>query len=125
MGQLGRKSRLRKRVKRGYRGHPVATVLFYGPDAEFASKISVGIVREGAKELEMHAWHSSGVDVRADRDIEDAVVELFQKEGVKSVTMVDGVSGCPHQQGVDYEGEWCPECPYWRGRERVTGERVH
>jgi hypothetical protein len=22
--------------------------------------------------------------------------------------MANGVIGCPHQQGIDFEGEWCP-----------------
>jgi hypothetical protein len=36
----------------------------------------------------------------------------------------DGVIGCPHQEGIDYEGEWCPDprCAFWKGRDRFTGE---
>jgi hypothetical protein len=30
--------------------------------------------------------------------------------------------GCPHEEGIDYpEGEACPECPYWAGRDRPIG----
>lgn len=125
MGRVGRKSRLSKKAKRGFRGYPAATLAFYGPNAEFASKIAVGIVQEEDGEPDMHRWHATGPDVRADREIEAAVLDLLEKEGVKSVAMVDKIIGCPHEQGVDYEGDWCPECPYWHGRDRFTGERVH
>ncbi len=111
MGRVGRKSRLSKKAKRGFRGYPAATVAFYGPNAEFASKIAVGIVQEEDGEPDMHRWHATGPDVRADREIEAAVLDLLEKEGVKSVAMVDKIIGCPHEQGVDYEGDWCPECP--------------
>src|SRR4051812_40666798 len=33
--------RLGKKVKRGFRGYPVATVAFYGPDRTRASKVAV------------------------------------------------------------------------------------
>jgi len=43
-------SELAKRAKRGFRGYPVATIAFYGPSAERASKVAVAIVeREGAE----------------------------------------------------------------------------
>ncbi len=43
---------------------------------------------------------------------------------VRSVAMADGIIGCPHQEGVDYEGEWCPVCEFWRGRDRFTGNLI-
>jgi len=42
--------RLAKHARRGFRGYPVATVAFYGPDASTATKVAVGIVpRERAE----------------------------------------------------------------------------
>jgi hypothetical protein len=38
--------------------------------------------------------------------------------------MVDRVIGCPHEEGIDYEGPTCPHCPYWAGRDRWTGEVI-
>ena len=38
------RKRLAKRAKKGFRGFPVATVAFYGPDDRWASKLTVGIV---------------------------------------------------------------------------------
>ena len=38
------RKRLTKKAKKGFRGFPVATVAFYGPDDRRASKLAVGIV---------------------------------------------------------------------------------
>src|ERR1700758_5583094 len=34
---------LGRKVKQGFRGYPIATIAFYGPTAEIASKVVVGI----------------------------------------------------------------------------------
>jgi hypothetical protein len=40
--------------------------------------------------------------------------------------MADRIIGCPHEEGIDYpEGEECPLCPFWKGRDRWSGEREH
>ncbi len=62
----------------------------------------------------MHRWHATGPEIRADTEIEGEILEFLGREGVKSVVITDGSIGCPHEQGIDYEGEWCPDCPYWR-----------
>src|ERR1700730_1163454 len=51
--------------------------------------------------------------------------QFIENHRVLSVAMTDGIIGCPHQQGIDYEGEWCPVCVFWHGRDRFTGQRVH
>ena len=35
--------------------------------------------------------------------------------------------GCPHQLGIAYERQWCPDpdCEFWHGRDRFTGKRIH
>ncbi len=44
--------------------------------------------------------------------------------GAKSVVMTDRIIGCPHEEGIDYEGPTCPDCPFWAGRDRWTGKRL-
>ena len=46
-----------------------------------------------------------------------------KEHGALSVAMADGIIGCPHQEGIDYEGEWRPVCEFWRGRDR-TGKLI-
>jgi len=36
-----KQNELAKRAKRGFRGYPVATIAFYGPSPERASKVAV------------------------------------------------------------------------------------
>lgn len=119
-------SPLRKKAKQGFRGYPVATVCFYGPTDELATKVAVGIVRsQGGEPDPLERWFSEDRDIRHDAAIEGEVARFIVSHSVKSVVMTDGIIGCPHEEGIDYlEGTSCPKCPYWAGRDRFTKERV-
>ena len=95
--------RLRKKARKGLRGWPIATIAFYGPNLSQATKVTVGIVPSENAEVQ----------------------EFIEKHRALSVAMTDSIIGCPHQQGIDYEGEWCPVCEFWHGRDRFSGQRVH
>jgi hypothetical protein len=98
--------RLRKRARRGLRGWPLATVAFYGPNLDQATKIAVGIVpTENAKVAELRDWKVDSGDIRTDPGIAREILEFIDERQVLSVAMTDGIIGCPHQQGIDYEGE--------------------
>jgi hypothetical protein len=118
--------RLRKKARKGMRGWPVATIAFYGPNLSQATKVAVGIVPfENEDVTAMHDWKVDHGDVRTDSGIAQEILEFIEKHGALSVVMTDGIIGCPHQEGIDYEGEWCPVCDFWHGRDRFTGQRVH
>jgi hypothetical protein len=118
--------RLRKKAKKGMRGWPAATLAFYGPDLSRATKIAVGIVpSETAEPLELRSWQVDNGDVREDSAVAQEILDFIESHGVLSVIMTDGIIGCPHQQGIDYVGEWCPMCEFWRGRDRFTGQQMH
>ena len=121
-----KQSELAKRAKKGFRGYPVATIAFYGPSADRASKVTVAIIeREGVEPEFLESWHNEDRDVRHDDEIGYEIVAFIRMHKALSVAMVDRIIGCPHQEGIDYpEGEVCPECPYWRGRDRWTGESL-
>ena len=119
--------RLRKKSKKGMRGWPVATIAFYGPDASRATKVVVGIIlSENAEPSELGKWQLVHGDVRNDPAIAAAMLEFMDKHGVLSVAMSDGLMGCPHQEGIEYEGEYCPDpaCAFWHGRDRFTHKLV-
>ena len=118
---------LRKKAKRGFRGYPIATVAFYGPDDRRASKVTVGIVADESGEVVgLERWFAEEADVRSDRDIGEAIEAFIRSRNVRSVVMGDRIIGCPHEEGIDYpEGQACSECPYWAGRDRFSGERVN
>ena len=120
-------SPLTKKARRGFRGYPVATIAFYGPDRDAATKVAVGIVqREDAEPEIMQRWFNSERDVRRDVKINRELVAFIERHHVKSVVMTDGVIGCPHEEGSDYpQGGVCPKCPFWVGRDRWSGEVLH
>jgi hypothetical protein len=129
MSVLDRRFRkaLEKKRRRGKRGYPLATVAFYGPDNTRASKVVVGIFRgEGQPVAAMKRWHSEEGDVRFDESIAQEILKFIADESTHSVTGVDGLLGCPHEEGIDYpDGQVCPACPYWANRDRFTGKVIH
>lgn len=77
---------------------------------------------EGA-EPELCRCFSETGDVRTDKTILAEMAAFLKQHSVRSVVMVDEIIGCPHEEGIDYPtGESCPHCPYWKGRDRWTGE---
>ena len=118
---------LQKQLKRGFRGYPAATVAYYGPDDQRASKVAVGIARsEGEKVAELRRWSSAEADVRFDTVINREIVAFIHAQGARTVAGVDRIIGCPHEEGIDYpQGGACPACPFWANRDRWTGETLH
>ena len=81
--------------------------------------------RRNAEVEELRDWKVNRGDIRRDPGIAREILEFIEKHRVLSVAMTDAVIGCPHQEGMDYEGEWCPVCEFWHGRDRFTGERIN
>ena len=121
------RKRLRKKARRGFRGYPVATIAFYGPDDTTATKLTVGIVpAEHAHVSDLQRWFSDNTDIRNDAAVAQDALAFIEAAGAKSVVMMtDRIIGCPHEEGIDYEGQSCPARPFWAGRDRWTGNRVH
>jgi hypothetical protein len=115
------RKRLSKRAKRGFRGWPLATVALYGPDDTMATKLTVGILPgEDAEATDLRRWLSKDLtDIRDNTRVAEEVLALTTEAGVKSVVMTGRIIGCPHEEGIDYEGATCPACPFWAGRDRL------
>ncbi len=114
---------LRKKAKQGMRGYPVGTIAFYGPDRNRASKVAVGVIAYEGAGADLRRWISETGDVRDDAAIFSAIAEHLRGRGVHSINMVDRIIGCPHEEGIDYpDGESCPHCPYWKGRDRWSDD---
>ena len=115
-----------KRAKKGFRGYPVGTLAFYGPDDRRATKLVASIVeREGKEPSVMKKWLSEEEDVRNDIEIVEEAAGFLKRHGARSVVMPDRIIGCPHEEGIDYEGKTCPECPFWAIHDRWSGEVIH
>ena len=85
--------------------------------------LSGSVPFENAEVAEMRDGRGSSLTSRRRR--RGAGAEFMEKHGVLTIAMTDGIIGCPHQEGIDHEGESCPVCEFWRGRDRFTGQRVH
>lgn len=114
---------LKKKAKAGFRGYPIATIAFYGPDDRRASKVAVGIIAAPDSDpVDLHRWFAESGDVRSDVAICTEIAVFLRGHQVRSVSMVDRIIGCPHEESIDYpQGEACPRCPFWTGRDRWAG----
>ena len=79
---------------------------------------------ENAEATDLRRWFSEVSDIRNDVDVAEEVLASIADTGAKSAVMTDRVIGCPHEEGIDYEGSTCPDCPFWAGRDRWTGKRL-
>jgi len=115
-----------KKARRGFRGYPVGTVAFYGPNDTHATKVAVSIfTREGPEPEALKRWFADDTDVRNDLVVGGEILAFLGQHAVKSVVVTDGIIGCPHEEGIDYpEGQACPQCPFWAHRDRWTGELI-
>jgi hypothetical protein len=104
------------------RKYPIATIAYYGPDDRTATKIAVGIVDESQEVIAMERWY--GPDVLTNREVKAGIDAFITKHKVSEVAITDGILGCPHEEGIDFpEGEECPHCPFWRGKQGINVRR--
>lgn len=117
------KKAILKKSKKGLHGYPIATVALYGPTDKKATKLVVAILeKENAEPEPMKKWFSEK-DIRHEFQPFEEAMEFIKAHEAKSVSMLDRIIGCPHEEGIDYpEGQSCPECPFWKNRNRWTGE---
>jgi len=129
--------RLTKPARRGHLGWPTVTIAFYGPDDARASKLVVSVLSRADQDagpedvdepvpekelLHQQKWFSDTADLREDGKLAREVLRLIEKHDAKTVAMPEAIIGCPHEEGTDYpDGEACPQCPFWKGRDRFMG----
>jgi hypothetical protein len=102
----------------GFRGFPVGTVAFYGPDDRTVTKILAAVVADEAGSITaLRKWR--GDDLAENPQVSRELAEFFAANPTRSLVLSDGILGCPHDEGVDYpEGAACPHCPFWSERDR-------
>lgn len=108
-----------KKIKEGFRGYPIATIVLYGPTNKLATKIAVGIMSHASADPVMMRWYSE-TDIRKNAKImEEVFVYISNQDDIRSIVMTDNILGCPHEEGIDYEiSKSCPQCPYWEKQDR-------
>jgi hypothetical protein len=75
--------RLQKKAKRGFKGYPIGTVAFYGPDNRFASKIAAAVIPgEDEEAAALERWQSDTEDVRMSVAIGEQVLALTARREI-------------------------------------------
>src|SRR5262245_21651387 len=100
---------LEKEARKGFRGYPLATIAYYGPNDKRASKVAVAIIEdENRSPASLERWFAEK-DARFDRAIHKAIAAFVKSHQVRSVVIADRILGCPHEEGIDYaKGQPCP-----------------
>ncbi|OWV78976.1 hypothetical protein ATY78_12125 [Rhizobium sp. R635] len=100
-------------------------IAYYGPDNRRATKAAVSIIpATDSDAADLRRWFAETGDLRTDDTIIAEIAAFLRENDVKSVAAMEGIFGCPHEEGIDYpSGEACPDCSYWKGRNRLTGKR--
>jgi len=126
MPQGNKKKLLTKKIRKGNKGYPIATIAFYGPNNNIATKVVCAIIsHEDAEPEPMKKWFSTS-DLRKSEQILSEILCFIDENRVNTVSMIEEVIGCPHEEDVDYpEGDYCPKGDYWTNRDRFSGELVH
>jgi hypothetical protein len=110
-----------RRLRRGEGDveYPIGTLIFYGPDNRRATKAVAAVFAYEGDEPLMQKWFSDAVDLRVDRRTGEEVASFFRRHAVRRVSVMNGIFGCPHEEGIDYpNGGVCPRCPFWAKRDR-------
>ena len=103
---------------------PLGTLTMYGPTRTRATKYVATIIpAPDAEPVALQRWFVSKGDIRKDKETENEIVAFFQAHQARETVLSDRITGCPHEEGVDYPlGQVCPECPFWAETDRFTHE---
>ncbi len=113
--------RISKKVKRGFQGYPIITISYFGPNEDLATKVSVGFIEEENADAQFEKFNTVE-DVRNDVVVQSTIVKIIDRSAVKTVSLMEKIVGCPHEEGIDYpEDEDCPDCEFWYGKARFKG----
>lgn len=117
--------RVVQRARSGKVQYPFATVAFYGPDNQRASKLVAAVFTGPDEQGPLRRWMLETGDVRYDPALTAEVTAFLKEQNVVETVLSDRIIGCPHEEGIDYpEGGVCPQCPFWWGIDRWTHQPV-
>ena len=99
----------------------VTTVHIFGREYKIRGHADKNYIEEMAK------FFSDAGDIRRDTGVNQQILAFITAHGVRTVVLGDRIIGCPHEEGTDYDGEYCPrhECAFWVGRDRFSGKMLH
>lgn len=81
----------------------------------------LGIFLREGEDATLYRYFSEDKDVRYKPELQETYLARLREHEVRTLMMHEKILGCPHEEGIDYpEGEPCPCCPYWNGRDRFA-----
>ena len=94
---MKKSKKLKKLLNKGFRGYPIATIAYYGPDNKSATKVSVGIVlQENTESSPLKRWFNDqkGFGFIEQEDGPDVFVHhsAINASGFKSLSEGDQVT---------------------------------
>ncbi len=93
---------IQKRQRKPTREFPLATMVFYGPDDQRATKLAIAIIEnDGEEPGVLDRWMSDKGDIRHDNQVRMETVEWLKAHAVQRVLVVDRILGCPHEDRSD------------------------
>ena len=96
--------------------YPIGTVAWYGPDDKVTTKIVASVIKSADSEPIVEAFVGTGI--ADDERVQQKIEAFFETHNVTRIGAVDFNVGCPHEEGEDFpEGEDCPFCPFWQGKQ--------
>ena len=97
---------LRKFAERGFRGYPLATLAFYGPDDRKASKIVLGMIDSRGAEPHLHKWirETDDKDLRYDVGLQRVWIEIRGLSFVEIELDVDEINRFCAEEGIPNDG---------------------
>ena len=103
---------------------PLGTVMIYGPTSTHATKYAAAVfAAPDTKPVALKRWFVSAGDIRRDKSVAKEISAFFAASGTRHTIVSDRISGCPHEEGVDYPlGSVCPDCPFWAETDRFSHE---
>ncbi len=105
--------------------YPLATIAFYGPNDQHASKVVAAVFTGPDEHGPLRRWTVEKGDIREDPTVTAEVTDFLKEQNVVESVISEGIIGCPHEEGKDYpEGGVCPTCSFWWNVDRWTHERT-
>jgi hypothetical protein len=76
--------RILKKVKMGFQGYPVMTIVYSGEDKALPTTVSLAFVIEEGAEPQTETFVTEG-NIRDDETVQSAIVKMIERSGVQSV----------------------------------------
>ena len=78
--------RISKRVKRGFNGYPMISIVYFGPSEALATKVEVGFIEQQDAEPMLETFNSE-TDIRKDETVQTTIIKIIDRVDAKTVTL--------------------------------------